>query len=131
VTLSRRDFIASIAAAVTGAAIAPELIKAAPKSSPKGSLSLAALNEAYSRCWYGQDQPDLIMISPETYSELLAVCESMQRFSGNEYLSGCRGLVFNGATIGVSKYMKDDQVWVQNTKHPLNPHLNGMFDLGA
>jgi hypothetical protein len=128
VTLSRRRFLSSVAAAVTGAAIAPELIKPALKPSPKGSLSYAALQEAYSECWYGRDEPDLHIVSPGTYSEILAMFEVGQRYMG-EHPSGIRGLTFKGATIGVSKYMKDNQVWVQNTNHPLNPHLNGMFDL--
>ena len=128
--ISRRGFIASIAAAVTGAAILPELIPIPPspvKHAP-GSLTLAALQEAYMSCQYGGDEPDLIWVSPQTYSEIVSRIEVMQRFT-QKHDSGVTGLCFNGAIISASQYMRDDQLWVTNSKNPLNPHLNQLIEL--
>ncbi len=108
--VSRRGFIASIAAAVVGAAVAPEIIPIPAK--PKvGGITYAALEEAYRSCQYGREEPDLICVSPRTYSEIVSRIEVMQRFT-QKHESGVTG-----------------QLWITNSKNPLNPHLNQLIEL--
>ena len=128
--LSRRAFVSGLVAAITGATIAPGLIKPATKPAPRGSISFASLHEAYMNCCYGKDFPDLMLVSPATYGEILRLLHIRHRFMQVNESTGIRGLAFNGATLGVSREMKDNQVWVQNTRYSLlNDKMNGFFEL--
>ena len=127
--LSRRGFIASVATAVAGAAIAPELIKT-PKKAVRdaNSIKISDLMEAYMNCEYGHERPDLVWVSKKTYCVIESRIQTLYRFT-DKHPSGVCGLAFNGAILAASKELKDNEIFVQNTKHPLNPHLNQMFEL--
>ncbi len=128
--LSRRGFLASIAAAVTAAAVAPELIPNLPKPVRDAeAIKFSDLMEAYMNCQYGSDEPDLVWVSPRTYCVINSRIQVFHRFT-QHHPSGVSGLAFNNATLAASRGLKDNEILVQNTKHPLNPHLNQMFQFG-
>ena len=127
--LSRRGFIASVAVAVTGAAIAPELIEIPSKTVRDAeSIKFSDLMEAYMNCQYGGDEPDLVWVSPRTYCVINSRIDYLCRYT-EHHPSGVTGLAFNGSVLAASKGLKDNEILVQNTKHPLDPHLNHLFEL--
>jgi len=116
--ITRGEFLAKLAKVAIIAPIAPKLLGSVaatidaltslsitPVDSPK--LTLAMLEEAYQVCTYGYEEPDLILMAPDIYSEFMSMWVTIPDATRYLKADGDQSDVtcpyFNGAAVTFAK----------------------------
>jgi hypothetical protein len=140
--ITRREFIDKLKSIALVAPIAPALIEAmeatvsaptsysvAPSECPQ--LTMAMLMEAYMICTYGNQEPDLILMAPDTYAEFMASWVKLP--DAARYILADNEVslpYFNGAAVTFSKGLPR-RTWLNiNSQHPEQPRYSGYFEAG-
>lgn len=111
--------------AITNEYIVPALADEVFKPSPM--LSLAMLEQAHQSLTYGYDEPDLIMMSPDVYSEFMQKWAELPRAARFQREDGELELpFFNGASVTHCNSLPKGS-WMEINSNSLNPKLSGFF----
>jgi hypothetical protein len=122
--MNRRRFLELLGMATVGSAVAysfPKVIVPKNVIKPVGfteavndgyifsgyspSITFKQLEESYRRACVGKAKPDLIMVSPTTYAQIVSRIAIQDRFIGEN-----NGLVFHGSEIKPSIYVPDNEI---------------------
>lgn len=147
--LTRREFLSKLATIAIVAPILPKIIEnvcTSPALDPineittemigpladnvfqPSPLSFAMLEEAFETCTFGRDEPDLIIMAPDTYSDFIQLWNRLpntarfQREDGEVELP-----YFNGASVTHCNSLPKGSWMEINSYAPNAEHFNGMF----
>lgn len=148
--LTRREFLTKLATIAVVAPILPRILENVASTSlvgqinaitneyivpavadevfkPSPTLSLAMLEQAHQSLTYSYDEPDLIMMSPDVYSEFMQKWAEHPRAARFQREDGELELpYFNGASVTYSNSLPRGS-WMEINSRSLNPKLSGFF----
>jgi hypothetical protein len=91
-------------------------------------LSLAILEEAYQTCSFGYDEPDMIMMSPDTYAEFISAWNKLPTTARFQREDGELELpYFNGASVTHCNSLPKGSWMEINSKPNVHERYSGMF----
>jgi len=138
--LTRREFLTKLATIAVVAPLVPKILESAtvppiPYTPVGQPLTLAMLEEAYQTVCFGYDEPDLMIMAPDTYVEFQVLVHDLNERLGRptwvmynpEKEQYCP--IFNNASITFSKELPKGS-WIninsaEGKQHA--KHLHGLF----